>query len=87
MPDLSLCGREEEKPSSQTVPARCLNLSGKAEIQSGRWISDPFGLVLRDLGMGTLSFINIEVGTPGLLSRLPSFLGALPTALLSQAAA
>lgn len=77
---------EQEKPD---LPARCLNLSKKSKkSKAGQpWISDPFSLVLRGLGMVTLSFINIEVGTPRLLSCLPSFLGALPTALLSQAAA
>lgn len=70
------------------MPARCLSLSKKQKPEAGQpWIPAPFGLVLRGLGMVTLNFINIEVETPGLLSCLPSFLGALPTALLSQAAA
>lgn len=55
----------------------------KAKVQ----VLDPQGLVLRGLGKGKLSLINIEVETPGLLGCLPSFLGPLPTALLSQAAA
>lgn len=85
--DLSLATANRKSEIPQAAPTRFLSLSKNQKSKSQGTDSRSHSLVLRGLGKGTLSLINIEVGTPGLLGCLPSFLGPLPTALLSQVAA